>query len=66
MRWLDALPFAAVFALKTLVYGAIAGAVLAGQPGERLLGVVTVYNARTGLIAVGLSLVPVAVVVMMF
>ena len=66
MRWLDALPFAAVFILKTLVYGAIAGAVLAGQPGERLLGVVTVYNARTGLIAVCLSLVPVAVMVMMF
>lgn len=66
MRWLDALPFAAVFVLKTLVYGAIAGAVLAGQPGQRLLGVVTVYNARTGLIAVFLSLVPVAVVVMMF
>ena len=66
MRWLDALPFAAVFILKTLVYGAIAGAILAGQPGERLLGVVTVYNARTGLIAVCLSLVPVAVVVMMF
>jgi adenylate cyclase len=66
MRWLDALPFAAVFILKTLVYRAIGGAVLAGQPGERLLGVVTVYNARTGLIAVFLSLVPVAVVVMMF
>ena len=66
MRWLDALPFAAVFILKTLVYGAIAGAVLAGQPGQRLLGVVTVYNARTGLIAVFLSLVPVAVLVMMF
>jgi adenylate cyclase len=67
MRWLDALPFAAVFILKTLVYGAIAGAVLAGQPGERLfLGVVNVYNARTGLIAVCLSLVAVAVVVMMF
>src|SRR6202011_2533092 len=66
MRRLDALPFAAVFVLKTIVYGAIAGAVLAGQPGERLLGVVTVYNARTGLIAVCLSLVPVAVVVMMF
>lgn len=66
MRWLDALPFAAVFILKTLVYGAIAGAILAGQPGERLLGVVTVYNARTGLIAVCLSLVPVAVVVMMY
>jgi len=31
-----------------------------------LMGVVTVYNARTGLIAVFLSLVPVAVVVMMF
>ncbi len=30
------------------------------------MGVVTIYNARTGLIAVGLSLVPVAVVVMMF
>src|SRR5512142_3161819 len=44
MRRLDALPFAAVFVLKTLVYGAIAGAVLAGQPGERLLGVVNVYN----------------------
>jgi adenylate cyclase len=66
MRWLDALPFAAVFILKTLVYGAIAAAVLASQPGERLLGVVSVYNARTGLIAVGLSLVPVAVIVMMF
>src|SRR5664279_3013201 len=66
MRWLDALPFSAVFILKTLVYGAIAGAVLAGQPGERLLGVVTVYSARTGLIAVFLSLVPVAVVVMTF
>lgn len=66
MRWLDALPFAAVFVLKTLVYGAIAGAVLAGQPGQRLLGVVTVYTARTGLIAVCLSLVAVAVVVMMF
>src|SRR3954451_2510678 len=66
MRWLDALPFAAVFILKTLVYGAIAGAVLAGQPGERLLGVVNVYNARTGLIAVCLSLVAVAVVVMLF
>ena len=25
MRWLDALPFAAVFTLKTLVYGAIGG-----------------------------------------
>ena len=47
MRRLDALPFAAVFILRTLVYGAIAGAVLAGQPGERLLGVVTVYTART-------------------
>ncbi|MDM0033061.1 adenylate/guanylate cyclase domain-containing protein [Variovorax sp. J22P271] len=66
MRWLDALPFAAVFVLKTLVYGAIAGAVLAGQPGERLMGVVSVYSARTGLIAVCLALVPVAVVVMMF
>ena len=66
MRWLDALPFAAVFILKTLVYGAIAGAVLTGQPGERLLGVVNVYNARTALIAVFLSLVPVAVIVMMF
>ncbi|HEY2559595.1 MAG TPA: adenylate/guanylate cyclase domain-containing protein [Caldimonas sp.] len=67
MRWLDALPFAAVFILKTLVYGAIAGAVLAGQPGERLLlGVVNVYSVRTGLIAVGLSLVAVGVVVMMF
>ncbi|MEO7937054.1 MAG: adenylate/guanylate cyclase domain-containing protein [Burkholderiaceae bacterium] len=66
MRWLDALPFAAVIILKTLVYGAIAGAVLASQPGERLLGVVTVYSARTWLIAVFLSLVPVAVVVMMF
>jgi len=66
MRWLDALPFAAVFLLKTLVYGAIAGAVLAGQPGQRLLGVVTVFNARTGLIAILLSLVPVAVLVMMF
>ena len=66
MRWLDALPFAAVFILKTLVYGAIAGAVLAGQPGEHLLGVVTVYNARTLLIAACLSHVAVAVVVMMF
>ncbi|MCE9658755.1 MAG: adenylate/guanylate cyclase domain-containing protein [Burkholderiales bacterium] len=66
MRWLDALPFAALLVLKTLVYGAIAGAVLAGQPGERLLGVVTVYSARTWLIAVCLSLVPIAVVVMMF
>ncbi len=66
MRWLDALPFAAVFILKTLVYGAIAAAVLAGQPGERLLGVVNVYNARTGLIAVFLSLVAVAILVMMF
>ena len=66
MRRLDALPFAAVFILKTLVYGAIAGAVLAGQPVQRLLGIVTVYDARTGLIAVCLSLVPVAVMVMMF
>jgi adenylate cyclase len=66
MRWLDALPFAAVFILKTLVYGAIAGAVLAGQPGQRLFGVVSVYNARTGLIGVCLSLVAVAVLVMMF
>ena len=66
MRWLDALPFAAVFILKTLVYGAIAGAVFVGQPGQRLLGVVTVYNARTALIAVCLSLVAVAVLVMMF
>ncbi len=48
MRWLDALPFAAVFILKTLVYGAIAGAVLAGQPGERLLGVVTVTTRAPG------------------
>ena len=39
---------------------------LAGQPGERLLGVVNVYSARTGLIAVSLSLVAVAVIVMMF
>jgi adenylate cyclase len=66
MRWLDALPFAAVFSLKTLVYGAIAGAVLMGQPGQRLFGVVTVYNARTALIGVCLSLVAVAVLVMMF
>ena len=66
MRWLGALPFAAMFIMKTLVYGAIAGAILAGQPGERLLGVVTVYSARTGVIAVGLSLVPVGVMVMMF
>lgn len=66
MRWLDALPFAGVFILKTLVYGAIAGAVLAGQPGERLLGALTVYNARTLLIAAGLTLVPVAVMVMMY
>src|SRR6478735_4263543 len=66
MRWLDALPFAAVFILKTLVYGAIAGAVLVGQPGERVLGVVNVYNARTGLIAICLALVAVAVVVMTF
>jgi adenylate cyclase len=66
MRWLDALPFAAVFALKTLVYGGIAAAVLIGQPGERLMGVVTVYDMRSGLIAVALSLVPVAVVVILF
>ena len=52
--------------LQSLVYGAIAGAVFVGQPGQRLLGVVTVYNARTRLIAVCLSLVAVAVVVMMF
>ena len=52
MRWLDGLPFAAVFILKTVVFGAIAGAILAGQPGERLLGVVTVYSTRTLLIAV--------------
>ena len=65
MRWLDALPFAAVFVLKTLVYGAIAGAVLAGQPGEHLLGVVRISNARTVLIAACLSLVAVGVVVMM-
>jgi adenylate cyclase len=48
MRWLDGLPFAAVFILKTLVYGAIAGVVLTGQPGERLLGVVNVYTADEG------------------
>ncbi|MEO8924590.1 MAG: adenylate/guanylate cyclase domain-containing protein [Caldimonas sp.] len=66
MRWLDAPPFAAVFALKTLVYGAIAAAVVAGQPGELALGVVTVYNVRSGLISVMLSLVPVVVLVMMF
>ncbi|HEX4233994.1 MAG TPA: adenylate/guanylate cyclase domain-containing protein [Caldimonas sp.] len=66
MRWLDALPFGAVFILKTLAYGAIAAAVLAGQPGERLFGVVNIYSARTLLIAVCLSLVPVAVVVMTF
>jgi adenylate cyclase len=66
MRWLDALPFAAVFILKTLVYGAIAGAVLAGQPGERLLGVVRASTARTELIAVCLALALVAVFVMMF
>jgi adenylate cyclase len=66
MRWLDELPFAAVFILKTLVYGTIAGAVLAGQPGQRLLGVVSVYNARTLLISVCLTLVAVAVLVMMF
>jgi adenylate cyclase len=66
MRWLDALPVVAMLLLKTLVYGAISGAVLAGQPGERLLGVASVFNARTGLIAAGLALVPVAVLVMMF
>lgn len=66
MRWLDAMPFAAVFVLKTLVYGAIAGAILVGQPGQRLFGVVTIYNVRTGLIGVCLSLVAVAVLVMMF
>ena len=66
MRWLDALPFAAVFILKTLVYGAIAGAVVAGQPGERLLGVVRASSARTELISVCLALVLVAVMVMMF
>jgi len=66
MRRLDTLPFAVLFALKTLVYGAIAGAVLVGQPGERLLGVVNVYSARTGLIAVCLVLVAVAVLVMVF
>ncbi|MCW5643944.1 MAG: adenylate/guanylate cyclase domain-containing protein [Rhodoferax sp.] len=66
MRWLDALPFIVVFFLKTLVYGAIAGLVLIGQAGEHLLGVATVYNARNWLIAVFLSLVPVAIVVMMF
>ena len=66
MRWLDGLPFAAVFILKTVVFGAIAGAILASQPGERLLGVVTVYSPRTLLIAACLSLVPVAVIVMMF
>jgi adenylate cyclase len=66
MRRLDALPFAAVFVLKTLVYGGIAGAVLGGQPGERVMGVVNVYTVRTGLIAVCLSLVTVAIFVMMF
>ena len=66
MRWLDALPFAGVLVLKTLVYGAIGGAVLAWQPGERLLSEPTVYSARIWLIAACLSLVPVAVVVMMF
>jgi adenylate cyclase len=66
MRWLDALPFSAVFVLKTLAYGAIAWVVLAGQPGARLFGVVTAFNARIGLIAAFLSLVPVAVMVMMF
>jgi adenylate cyclase len=66
MRWLDALPFAAVFILKTLAYGAIAGVVFLGQPGQRLLGVVTVYSPRTALIAVCLTLVAVAVMVMMF
>lgn len=66
MRWLDGLPFAAVFMLKTLVYGAIAGLVFVGQPGQRLLGVVTAYSPRTALIAVCLTLVAVAVLVMMF
>jgi adenylate cyclase len=66
MRRLDALPFAVVFLLKTLVYGAIAAAVLAGQPGERLLGVVRASSTRTELISVCLALVLVAVMVMMF
>ena len=65
MRWLDAQPFAVVFISKTLVYGAIAGAVLAGQPGQRLLGVATVHSGRTLLISVCLTLVPAAVMVMM-
>ena len=58
MHWLGALPFGAVFILKTLVYGAIGGAVLLGQPANRLFGVVTEYNARAGLIAVCLSPFP--------
>jgi adenylate cyclase len=66
MQWLDALPLVAVIVLKTLVYGLIAAADAVGEPGERLLGVATAFDARTAAITIGLSLLTSAVLVIMF
>jgi len=66
LPWFDALPLALVIALRTLIYGGVAAAVAAGQPGERLLGVAAAFNARSALITIGFSLAVTAVLIIVF
>jgi adenylate cyclase len=65
-RWLDALPLIAVILLKTLVYGAVAAVVAAGQPGEHLLGAGTDYDARSVATTIAFSLAVTGVLVIVF
>lgn len=46
LRLFFSLPFILLFALKTLTYAAIAAAVLASEPGERLVGLAIVFDTR--------------------
>ena len=56
LRAIARLPFGAVLGLKSAVYGAIAVAVLAAQPGERLAGAAP-YGATDLVRTVGFSLI---------
>jgi adenylate cyclase len=66
LREISRLPFALVLALKSLVYGAIVVGVLVAQPGERLAGVSTLYDASDLARTVGFSLVVATTFIVLF
>jgi adenylate cyclase len=66
MPWLDSQPLLAVVALRALVYGGVAAAVVIVQPGERLFGVAAPYNARGAVATIAFALAVSTVLVIVF